>query len=328
MKTRMQVTIKVVLLLFSLVFSLPSFSLPSIVQGSSHVGVTWGSTYHNTTFDPDPDWYSTYEAPAMNDTTKYIMNLIWTGQAGPNWIGNNFFGAMTTATNVYQVSDIIQGSADYDYLSTFHVGDMYPTIISGTRHYAYYGSQGADNGIIDTNLYPHTGWKHLFTFIYTCTNGGLIDIDGDGDYDFYGFVDMQNDTGIVGMPFAWTHTTDLSWDGYDDPDYSGYVYIGFENISKWMCDSSEFINYNYGEFVKRFYYYSMVYHSTINTALNWAMLDMTSGEENFGASGLYNGYWARNPAFDPSQNSTYPTNWEWWWSRMRVFGDGNMELPY
>ncbi|MEM2099371.1 MAG: hypothetical protein QXU99_06500 [Candidatus Bathyarchaeia archaeon] len=34
-------------------------SLPSIVQGY-HVGVTWGSTYHNTAWDPDPYWWSTY----------------------------------------------------------------------------------------------------------------------------------------------------------------------------------------------------------------------------------------------------------------------------
>ncbi|MEM2099372.1 MAG: hypothetical protein QXU99_06505 [Candidatus Bathyarchaeia archaeon] len=187
--------------------------------------------------------------------------------------------------------------------------------VGTTRHYAYYGSQGASNGIEDLYLYSHTGAKHRFTFIYTCANGGLIDINGDGYYDFYGFVDTQNGTGIVGMPFAWTQRTDLSWNGYASPDYSGYAYIGFENISKWMCDNSEFVYYNYGDFVRHFYYYALVSHYQINTALNWAMLDMTFGAQNFGASALYNGYNAY--AFGQT-----------WRSRMRVFGDGSMILPW
>jgi len=332
------------------------FFLPSVVHGY-HVGVTWGPTYHPTQYDPDPYWFATYEEPEHRDACQYITNLIWSGQAGSNWVGNNFYGSCTTASYVYQCSDLVQGNPNYDFLATFHVGDMYPNMVSGgywqfvgyewgvveyyydpnlgewvevwgwvpiwewiytgpTRHYAYYGSQGASNGIEDSSLYSHTGGKHRFTFIYTCSNGNLIDIDGDGAYNFYGFVDTQNGTGIVGMPFAWTRRTDLSWNGYADPDNSGYAYIGFENISKWMCDSSEFYTQNYADFVEHFYDYALDDHMSVSDALDRAMLDMTNNAQNFGQSVVYNGY----DAYDPASQRT-------WRSRMRVFGDGNMVFP-
>lgn len=318
-------------------------SLPSVVQAYPYrVSVTWGSTYHPTGDDPDPNWWSTYEQPAQSYTASYITSLS-SGLAGPNWIGNNFYGSSTTSSYVYQCSDSIEDTPYYVFLATFHVGDMYPKMIEGgsweivgyywepnyqiwipiyewvvtgtTRHYAYYGSQGTSNGIVDKYLYPHTGSKHRFTFIYTCVNGGLIDIDGNGSYDCYGFVDTQNGTEIVGMPYAWTKKTNLSWNGYASPDSNDYAYIGFENISKWMCDNSEFGYYNYGDFVRRFYDYALGSHYSINDALDMAMLQVTLGMQDFGDSVLYNGYNAY--AFGQT-----------WKSRMRVFGDGSMNLPY
>lgn len=232
----------------------------------------------------------------------------------------------------------------YDFLATFHVGDMYPKFVDGgywaitgyywdeayqvwipiwewiytgtTRHYAYYGSQGASNGVEDLYLYSHTGWKHKFTFIWTCANGGLIDRDGNGYYDCYGYVDTDHGTGIVGMPYAWTQRTDLSMYGYSNPDYSGYAYIGFENVSKYMSDNSEFQSYNYGDFCRHFYYYALVCHYSINTALNAATVDMLGSGHTFADTSLYQGYWT----WDNEHG-------QWWKCYMRVIGDGSMSLP-
>ena len=245
---------KVSTLLLILLFA----ALLPLVKGGYDVSVTWGSTYHPTDNDPDPNWYAQYEEPEHYDTCDYITYLIWGDYAGESWIGNNFYGSSTTDEYVYQCSSSVEAITQYDSLMTFHVGDMYPDWVYGChweivgywydeenmqwipiwdwvyegpeRHYAYYGSQGSSNGIEDYQVYGHTGPKHRFTFIYTCANGGLIDTDDDGDYDCYGYVDTQYGSGIVGMPYAWTQCSGLSWDGYGDPDYSGYAYIGFENI--------------------------------------------------------------------------------------------------
>jgi hypothetical protein len=322
---------------FAISLILSMISVPAVQ--AYHVSVNWGSTYHVTTWDPDPNWFANYEQPAQQGTVSYIANLY----KGPNWVSANNYGSSTKSSYVYQCSDAVQSMGIYDYLATFHVGDMYLTfkpyghweveqvwneelqefdywwywILDGyERHYAYYSSFGTYEGIEDLYLFGHTGWKHRFTFIYTCVNGGLIDTNNDGYYDCYGYV-SQVGTGIIGMPFAWTQRTDLSWYGYSNPDYSGYGYIGFENISKWMCDSSEFYTHNYGEFVRQFYYYTIGCHWPVNSALDQAMRDMTNWSQNFGQSAVYNGYWAYDPAHDI-----------WAWSMMRVFGDGSMVLPY
>ncbi len=285
------------------------------VQGS-HVSVNWGSTYHNTQWDPYPTWFATYEQPSQSYTCSYITSL---AQAEPNWVAANNYGSSTRSSYVYANSQAIQGSGTYDFLATFHVGDMYLTDVNGERHYNYYSSfnPGTTEGISDRELYNYTGSKHRFTFIYTCVNGGLIDPDNDGDFDGYGYMSQQYpSTGAVGMPFAWTLRADLSWDGFANPDYSGYCYIGFQNTSKWTCDTSGLINHNYGEFVRRFYDYSLNYHYSIITSLNWAMQDMTNWQQSFQSSELYNGYWL----YDPAHNVNV-------WCKMRVIGDGGMALP-
>jgi hypothetical protein len=263
-----------------------------------------------------------------------------TGQAGPNWVAANNYGISTKSSFVYQCSISIQSSGQYDFLATFHIGDFYSNWIPYGHweceytwdeyeqqwwehwyfvqdgyegHYCYYSSYnpGTIEGIHDYVLYSYTGWKHRFTFMYTCANGGLMDTNNDGNYDCYSY---WGNAGVIGMPLAWTHRNDLSWNGYASPDHTGYCYIGFENISKWACDNGEFYYYNYADFVKSFYHYALGHHYSVSYSLDRAMLDMTGWEYNFGGSWL-NGYWAYDPAHD-----------FWAWSRMRVLGDGTMSL--
>lgn len=84
-------------------------------------------------------------------------------------------------------------------------------------------------------------------------------------------------------------------------------------ISKPMCDNSEFGNYNYADFVEHFYSHALVDNDCIKDALDDAMREMTGNQQNFGDSVLYNGYYLT--VFGES-----------WFSRMRVFGDGNLLL--
>lgn len=309
-----------------------------LAQGATHVSVTWSPAYHPPTYLPgyNQQWFDNYEKPAQSSITNYITNTA--PQAGSNWVSKNNLGSNTNAQYVYQNSQAIQSTSSYDFLATFHVGDFYPKPITNgyyvevgeywneayemwfplyewvtgtTTHYAYYGSNGASNGIVDRDLYQYTGAKHKFTFIWTCVNGGLNIKPGGG----YGYEDTTHWTGIVGMPYAWTRKSNMSTNGYSSPDNSGVAYIGFENTSKYLTDNSDFITYNYGDFGKEFYYNLLVKHYTVKESLNAAAAKVMGGSQyNFSHTTLNTGY------LDPSGTGNT--------CRMRVIGDGNMVLPY
>lgn len=238
-----------------------------VAQDSPYVGVTWGSpgTINNDC-----------EERAMADACSNISSLI---NGRTDWTGYNKYNALTTTSNVYSFSAYIECAWWIYFLATFHVGDMYPAIIDETRHYAYYDYGEDGYGIEDHELYYQTGPKHYFTFIWTCANGDLF-INPITSQLCYGYTDTDNNTGKVGMPYAWTKTTGMEYDGYDDP--SGTVtYISFENISKQLKDNSQFIYKNYGEFLKCFYYHAVVDHQSINAALDSAMDDMGTWRHYF-----------------------------------------------
>ncbi len=255
------------------------------------------------------------------------------------WVANNFYGPSTTASYVYQCSDAIRGSSSYDYLATFHAGHMFPDFVEyghweivgydeygfpiwewikdgEVRHYAYYGSQGTYDGIEDFALHPHTGAKHYFTMIWTCTNGDLF-ITPSSQLN-YSYEDTQHGTGIVGMPRAWTQLANLSFYGYDDPWASNFCYIGFENMSKPLTEPFEGSEiYNYADFIRRFYYHALYdIGCTIHLALDRATRDMGVNMYYFNSTGndLYHGW----EQYEPGKGTFK--------CRMRVIGDGDNRL--
>lgn len=108
----------------------------------------------------------------------------------------------------------------------------------------------------------------------------------------------------------------MSSDGYTNPDAGPYCFIGFEGfaipMSELIPDSG---GKNYGDFVKKFYYYALREGCSINQALDTASQDVF-GVERFNQTTLYNGYIRYLPGLG------------WWTGRMRVYGDGNNYLPY
>src|SRR3989304_3395469 len=315
------------LLLLSLVVALSGSvtSFPAVAQ-AYHVGVTWGSRYGQD------------NSTELQEMSYLCMDIRgYFDSRCPTWAANNFYGPSTIAAYVYQCSDAVKSNPSYDYLATFHVGHMFPNmveyghweviyyggypvyvwVVDGyVRHYAYYGDTGEYTGIKDWQLYPHTGSKHYFTLIWTCTNGDVMDTNGDGVGDAYGFVDPQHDTGVIGTPYAWPHATGLSKNDYANPVSSNFCYIGFENISKQLRQSFEgsAVN-NYADFIRRFYYHAVINQRSINSALDYATQDMGVGMDDFDDEGndLYYGW------------DEYAQG-QWWKCRMRVYGDGNNVL--
>jgi len=162
------------------------------------------------------------------------------------------------------------------------------------------------------DIYNYTANNHRFVFLWACIQGDEVG----------GYSSGYN----RGMPYAWSHRAGMSTNGYADPDPDNYIFIGFENMSRsisyWPTP-----NDTYEHWLVFFYHYA-TNGSSIHNALDQASKAVWGPAARFDTSELYNGYWERNPNFDPSQNSTYPTNWEWWWSKMRVYGNGDRTLPY
>ena len=304
-----------------------------------HASITWGSQ-HNVEVN--------YELPAMHYTTSYInsqftaQSYVWAAQDAFNVNG------MTNATIVYSTTNYIQQSSTYDFNTNFHVGHFYPSTeqYSGwqlvgwtydpetyewypifewvetgpTEHYNYYADylydESVSQAIRDSVLCYYGGSKERFTFIWTCSNAALMDLDNDNIGDTYGYIDPLN-TGLVGMPYAWTGITTMSQNGYASPDSSNYCYIGFENLSRDLTNNVEFgaYNHNYGDFVRYFYYHAATEHHSIITSLNEATRDASNNNLTyFWQTDLYNGYYEVNEQGNFS-------------CRMRVFGNGNLVLP-
>ncbi len=324
--------VKLGVFLLFLSISLPTvFALMPKAQAVSNVSVIWGSRYQQPT----------YEIDAMELTATTINNY-FNGRY-PSWASQNAFATpgVTKGSNVYSTAQYCRDN--YAFVATFHAGHFvkipvdryiivgyvyypYPHPIfeyaGTTMHFGYYGDFGDytsayNNRVQDNYLYPYTGNKHRFTIIWTCVNADLFDTNGDQIGDTYGYYDdAYIGGGAVGMPYAWTRTTTLSQNGYAASDSSNFCYIGFENNSRALTDNSEFINKNYGDFVRRFYYLAVVNRYSIKYALDIAVNDMGTWHQYLWQTELYSGYWGE----DMQGQLTM-------WCKMRIYGNTNMVLP-
>lgn len=96
--------------LFLLVILIPT-NLMSGVK-AQHVSVAWGEP---TTIG------NGNETAADSYTASYITNL---ANGWGDWVAADFYGSSTTPYNVYTSNDLVRNYPCYDYLATFHVGDI------------------------------------------------------------------------------------------------------------------------------------------------------------------------------------------------------------
>ncbi len=224
-------------------------------------------------------------------------------------------------------------------------------------HLWFYGHDDVD--INDTNVYDYAtsegtiSSKQKFDFIWTCTNGGRYWYNSDGDYynisgifypipgdpgeeptseptntnDEYGF--FEDDEYAVGMPLAWTGTSNMALDGYNGMGGS-YCYIGFEGNSPFMIDDLPESEVPSDYFPRYFYLHALGYyddeypyyeHQSIRDSLNFASWN-TFGC-SFNNSPFYEGYWVYL-----DETEVPPSAVGWWFCHMRVLGNGYMILPY
>lgn len=285
----------VLLLLFgSLVFSTPQL-IDIKTTNASETSMIWGSM-HNQTLE---------ETTAAADVCDYIENKFQT-YMGYNWV-NEQYGGGTTKSYVEWCTNWC--NAYYDDSVVFYTGHGWPEYdVSGTDHYGVYSNVSGDWGdaIQDVSIQQKTtGETHYFVFLWACFQGNEI-----GYYD---------ETGAVGMPYAWTQQDDLNLNGYDNFDGSPYCFLGFYNTSPPLHYEVGPYNYEYGNFVKYFYYFLTYHHETIHDALDDAS-DWVFNNATFGESPLWLGFdWY----FDaPPPQGGWQNGW------MKVYGNSNNALPY
>lgn len=235
-------------------------------------------------------------------------------------------------TNESILSDI-EDYFDDDYTTFFIFANGANSTVNGTiyympsgtpvqyipvMHYYLYPTSGYPVSDYDIGLITYGGSNIQFVFLWSCSLGSEI-----GSYDESYWVDYPwywyAGTGPVGMPYAWTYRdyTQMNSNGYDNPDNGDYTFIGFEDFGIPLSENiTGGGGLNYGDWVKKFYDYTLDESYTINDALDAASEDMLGSGKDFGDTDLYNGY-----------EYELPPPYGDWSGRMRVYGNGNNYLP-
>ena len=227
--------------------------------------------------DPNANevWEENYRAAAIKDLFNY--------QTG--WDAWTAYGSLTDKTHLQNT--IVSRQQNDVWATDFWVGDFCPVPIQGQDwvegwywtivwidwlevwypayvygwhwepgqyviHQSYYGS-GIDStqDIKDTDLYAWTNYpysKQMFTFSWTCSCANVTQ-----PYSpYYGYYDTYCQSGIIGMPLAWTSNWDMNINGYNYPN-TDYCYIGFDGASHPLIDLVYGTNYHYTDFPRAFY---------------------------------------------------------------------------
>ena len=280
---------------------------------------------------------NTYSEYQLENSTCNIVNEMFNS----NYYSYDNYG---TNTGDMQVYDAIGWIEDNNLYSTnFWVGDYHPEFAWGfwqdnngwwwqfgpTTHENFYGASDVrDYDVWSAATTEGNGQStQYFNFIWTCVCGGTYwdgSLNNENPGTLYGYYDLKqdysdgyNNTGAVGMPYAWTGRADLSLNGYSNPS-GDYCYIGWLNSSPGLCTPSlDNTNYNYAFFVYYVYYYLTGqyngYHYSVNTALDMASQQLWGC--SFGQSTIAHGY----QEYDMGQ---------WWTCQLEVLGNGDLTLPY
>ena len=222
------------------------------------------------------------------ETSSQLSSYIHNCSLLSSYTAHNWHGSDTTRDNIYTAASGAgagfsityfygHGAIDYWQIPPFWVDP----------HWYVCASDGSK--VYDCDIYPHSEPKNVkFAFLWSCHLGDTIG----GSHLF---------TGPYGMPNAWLHTTDLSNDGYDDPDGQSSTFIGFKDSGPYLTKKLGEYPYAGYHFVAYFYQCAMQSGNTIIDALDYAAYEVW-GVASFSQCLLYNG---------------------WGYGQMVVYGDGS-----
>ena len=236
----------------------------------------------------------------------------------------NYWGLDTQPNNVYDAVAHCRTSY-YSNSVFFYKGHSYSWTanannphcgVSGCpfNHFAVYDSEGLSvtqsrvQFIEDYRVHDQVS-PSTFKFVCLWTCGSAWE-NATGDF---------NGGHSYGYMASWMGTTNLNANAYiETSDNSGRCYIGFANFSIWFTMSTTHDNYDYGDFVNRFFYYALQPGYTVKNALDQASYD-THGGNYFYNCPLY-----QNIGYDLWDPRPPAHNVRCW---MVVRGDGDCTLP-
>ena len=234
--------------------------------------------------------------PEEDAVSKQVCHNIesWSESSGYSLV-KYLYGAYTDEENIFNAAEafdqswgivwyIGHGAYDYRWFTwPYWHCEIHTGITTNLQHVVW-----------DEEIYPHSGARrNHFVFLWSCYNGRVIGED--------------TPTGtIVGMPYAWLHTTDLSSDGYNYPDGKDYTFIGWRDKGPFLINTIAGVEHAGKYFVNNFYWAALHDRDTIIESLDHAAW-MNWGK-TFGKCKFWTGW-------------GFPIK-----GYMKVYGDGNLVI--
>jgi hypothetical protein len=224
--------------------------------------------------------------PNEQQTNQATCN--WIGLASAYQAGYNvlyWYGSSTTAANAYTAARGNDDSNSY----TFTIGHGGPYTVWhywwGQWHPHNYMAFLADDGshicdhFIHLNSVGHDG--NRLVFMWNCHQAE----DAMGSWINYPCGTQEH-----GMPLAWCHTTDLSGDGYNNPNYwinPSQVFIGFTGIAPYLTNNK--YGFEHGKvFLYHFFWAALEMELSVHDSLDLASQALWG--VNYGDSWYKNGF--------------------------------------
>ncbi|MBE3116148.1 hypothetical protein IMZ68_03010 [Candidatus Bathyarchaeota archaeon] len=289
---KLKTTIIGVLLILNILFVLvPQLIGMNTAEATDRASLQWGTRYYMSQDEQDASYGACVAIKAYFDY-----------YGGYNYV-SNYYGINTQQAAV--LGNISLCESNYDYATVFYKGHAGTSNFGcGYTHHYIHDNEGGDyqNGIWDFGVgYYTANGKHDFVFLWAC---GVANEEGGtcGTHGWWGF------------PASWLHTTNLADNGYTETTDNGpNCYIGFINYSKPFTEWTGYSAYYYRYWCTYFYLHCLRDGLSIKDALDAASLT-TMNIESFDDTVLYNGYWFYWDGVN-------------YWSKMWVYGNGDIQLP-
>jgi hypothetical protein len=252
----------------------------------------------------EPSGYSGNYYSSIDSTDEYYadaaanyMNTLYTGDGV---VTNEYYGF----SNSEVISNIINDETNYATVWVFAYGNGYIP--------AFYDSDNPPNSIYSfpaygsPNIYSETAGytAHHFIWQWTCT-----------------LADNTN------FAEAWTNYGITSTDGFNNPDYSGYAYIGFQGEAPFVgaeTQAYELYTPSLYMWIEWVYYYAACgydLHDALNRAsITYFDASYLDGPLPYGSLYGMNTWW---PGF--SNPNQYPVA-GWYAGGMMVYGDSTIHI--
>ncbi len=236
--------------------------IPYLSTYPSHVEASTSSILGSRYNVPSDEQY--YDSLATSKIAEYSSSAVvcWYVAGIPYCVPRfdsvkNLYGSSTTASNIYNAAE---GFGE-DSSIVFYIGEGGIATIDDPQGSLDFWFISTDDGdqILDYGIYQYSSSQpNVLVFLWSCEQGDVI-----GGY----YLDGQLP---YGMPHAWLHTTQLSSDGYNNPDSSGLVFLGFHGPAPYLkLEIGGVENAGY-RFVTNFYNGLMLKGFTVKEALDFA----------------------------------------------------------